>query len=274
MQQPTTLVRATNAVFRALKRPVWNVTYRLTGRRIRAPMNIYDMAMYGGTFEADAAVAQNRMPSGDFRVIQHAPGRTAVEIHALEYRHINSLAPYREVSISVPVQYLRHNGNPERGYATLHMPVTSEEARWGGIVNFGFPKIVADIDIERRTGCICCELVADGVHVLTLKVDDLPVVPRTDRRKNFTLRDDAKVVESEFTLDGDIGVTTARGGARLVLGPHAIAAGLREMNLELQSRGHVFAPRCSGRLSAGHVLGEPTQPVESLAETGLTYSQV
>ncbi len=274
MQQPSSLARARNAIVRALKRPVWNTTFRVTGKRLQVPMNIFDMAMYGGTFEANAAVAQRRVPSGDFRVVEHAPGRTAVEVHALEYRRIDVLSPYREVSIAVPVEYLRHDGARARGFAVLHMPVTSEEARWGGVVNFGYPKFVADVDIERRPGGITCTLTAEGVHVLSLQVDELPLRPRGERRRNFTFRDDGRVVESDFEAEGQLGMSNARGGARLVLGPHAIAAGLREMGIELQSRGHMYMPKATGWLSTGRELGEPTRPVESLAESGLSYSHV
>jgi hypothetical protein len=256
MRSPNLVQRAGTAMLRSIAHPLWSATHRLTGKRIQTTLHIDDMAMVAGVFAADAAAAQRRMPSADLRVVEFEPGRTEIQIVALDYRRVRPLRPYREVAMVVPVELRLHDGVPERGTAVLHLPVTSEEARSAGVVSFGQPKIVADVDLLARPGEVEATLSAHGVHVLTLEVDELPVMRQRNHRVAFTLRDDHRLVASDFDAEGEIGISAEPGGARLVLGPHAIAAGLRELGIELESRAHLYAPRLEGRISRPRVVGE------------------
>lgn len=274
MRSPNLLQRASGAVFRSIERPLWNATYRLTGRRIQSPMHIDEMAMYAGVFAADAAAVQRRLPVPDLRVVELEPGRAELQVVALDYRRVRPLPPYRELAVAVPVDRRVTGGGPERGLAILAMPVTTEDARWAGIVNFGFPKTLAEIEVVTRPGGVEATVSADGVEVLTLEVDEMPLVRQASRRITFTLRDDRRLIASDFTAEGRMGVSAEPGGARLVLGPHAIAADLRAMGIELESRGHLFAPELAGMLSKGRVVGEPAAASASVPSRGIVTANV
>ncbi len=251
---PTKLVvGASLSVLRVVKRPLWSVVHSLTGRRLQLPLGIYDLSMYGAAFEANAEAAQKRMPSHDLHVVEHAPGKTEIHILAFDHRAPDVLVPYREMAICVPVQRLG-----ERGVVFLHLPVTTEDARWGGVDNYGFPKFVADVRIGHGDGAMRCTLHADGVHVLTLEVNELMPASGHLSFKNFTLRGDDQIVESILDIDGQVARSEAAGGAHLSLGPHAIAAGLRELGIETRSRSHWFVAQARARLSVGRAVGQPT----------------
>lgn len=67
-----------------------------------------------------------------------------------------------------------------RGFA-LHLPVTTIEARDGGIAGWGFPKFIADMDFTEDPGLRRVELSEGGSTILTLTVRPRgPVV--ADRR--------------------------------------------------------------------------------------------
>ena len=84
---PTKLVvGATLSILRTVKRPVWSAVYSLTGKRLQLPLGIFDLSMFGGSFEANAQAAQARMPSRDLHVIEHAAGKTEVVVLAFDHR--------------------------------------------------------------------------------------------------------------------------------------------------------------------------------------------
>lgn len=268
MLEPTMYKRAFDSFVRYAKRPVWSAARMLTGKRLQMPLHIYDLSMYAAAFDASAEAAQHRVGSPDLRVVEHSPGRTEVQITALDYRDAGILLPYRELAIAVPVE---HRGHDVRGFAVLHLPVTTEDARWGGVENFGFPKFVAHIEIDQddRGGAIA-RLEAEGVHVLTLRID--PLKTKRDQQlthTHFTLRDDGQLIESDFHLEVELGSSSQRGGARLELGAHAIAAGLRELGVALDSRSHQYAPRGHAHLTTGRVVGELGPRVADPATTSV-----
>ena len=250
---PTKLVvGATLSILRTVKRPVWSAVYSLTGKRLQLPLGIFDLSMFGGSFEANAQAAQARMPSRDLHVIEHAAGKTEVVVLAFDHRAPDLLLPYQEISIGVPVER-----QGERGMVLLHLPVTTEDARWGGVENYGFPKAVHSVRIGQGEGGMRATLHAEGVHVLTLEVGEMIPAAGHMAFQNFTLRGDDRLVASTFDIDGQIARSEAAGGAHLSLGPHAIAAGLRELGVHGRSRSHWYVPKAQGRLSIGRVIGRP-----------------
>lgn len=235
-------------ILKYLKRPLWVVNRKLTGGRLQANVAFRDLSMYGGFFEAPAAKVAERLPAG-FTVKQHRPGFAEVQIMAMEYRDIDILKPYREAGVTVPVTFSPGDGGPPiEGEFVLELPVTSEEARWTGVENYGFPKIVADVSIAAANGGRICTLRHGGRHVFTLHVDALPIESACLPMRFLNVRSDGIVVLAPFDVDGSVGEMKRAGGVTLELGYHAIADELRELDVDLSSGRAFYLPKASAFL--------------------------
>lgn len=231
------------------------VIHALTGRQPQMRVRFRDLTMFGGQFEGNADAVRHRIPDV-FDLVEHEPGRTAITVLALDYRSIDVLSPYGELAISVPVRYAG-----ERGELVLEMPVTTEEARWGGVTAYGFPKSLADIRFSMDDGTRVCRLNAGGMHVLVLRVPLVPEgVPTTVRVRNFNVRADERVIGSTFDADGEIGRSDVAGGATIELGEHPIGAKLRALGISSISMSHVDGPHLHAVLSKGEELGIAGRP--------------
>ncbi len=241
-------------LFRRLKRPLWLLARRLAGQRLQAYVHYRDLSRYGGVFDAPTEKVAPRLPQG-FEPIEAHPGVAEVHVFALDYRDIDWLAPYRELAVIVPARLRMPDGRVEEGQCVLELPVTTEEARWTGVDNYGFPKIVADIRIDAADGGRTCTVAHAGQQVLALSMGSLPLADSAIHDRNFTVRGDGVVVASRFDLEGKIGRSSTAGTARLELGYHAIADQLRELGVRLDSGRSLYAPALHGVLSPGEELG-------------------
>ena len=93
------------------------------------------------------AKATDMLLSKRLEPIEISPGVGLLSIIAFEYKAIQGLKPYNEFGTFIPVNYRRGDGTlSDPGVYCLHLPVTTEMARWGGVAVYGFPKIAADIE--------------------------------------------------------------------------------------------------------------------------------
>jgi len=231
-----------SAVFKHLKRPLWLLSRKLGGGRLQAAVHYRDLGFYGGVFDAPTPKVQPRLPPG-FEVLEQSRGLTEVHVYALDYRDVDWLAPYRELGVFVPARFRSRGHPPVEGQFVLALPVTTEEARWTGVENYGFPKIVADVRIASDDGARICTVDHAGQHVLTMRVNAHPTEPGSLRDRNLTVRGDGMVIASTFDSEGELAVDTAPGGVHLELGYHAIADQLRELGVRIESGRAVYAPR-------------------------------
>lgn len=237
-----------------LWRALYEIVRATTGKRLQVRVRFLDVTAFGGDFEASSVAARRIVPPV-FDLVEHAPGRTLVTVLGLEYRSVDRLSPYDELSVSLPVKYRGVAEEHARGRFVFQMPVTTEEARWGGVELYGFPKIVANVRATREGDTRMCKLSVEGRHVLTLRAHENLVSHEHERFRLFTIRDDERVVESFFDLDGDVARSDVPGGATLELGDHPIADQLRRLDIATSSLTHLVVPRALGELSKGHVIG-------------------
>lgn len=246
-----------------IKRPVWNAVHRLSGMRLQRATRYFDTAMIGGWFEVDANVVRRRLPA-ELEVVEHAPGRTELAVFGLEHREMDVLDPYLEVGTMVPVHF-----RERAGQFVLHLPVTTEEARWGGVVNYGYPKFIADIRFEDVNGVRTCVLAADGQEILRLTVHRTPTSPASWVDRNFTILED-QLVESTFDVrSAEAGGSDDPAGATLELGPHPLAAELADLHPSEASRRHRYVTHAEAVLSKALVLAPATERTEAAAEPEL-----
>lgn len=246
---------------------LWSFLRATTGIRLQSKVRFMDLSVFGGFFDASAERARRFVPDA-FDVVDLGEGRTELSIVALDYRSIDLLEPYHEVSISLPVRYRDAKGEMVEGSFCLQMPVTSDEARETGYVNYGFPKRLAEIRLDRIDATQRCTLTADGRNAFTLLVDELPTSRGSEHFSNLTVRDDDRIILSSFDLEGDVGITDVPGGARLDLGDHAIAEQLRQLEISTLSHHHLYVPRASAVLSRGFVRGTITRPAAAASAVG------
>ncbi len=99
-----------------------------------------------------------------------APDETRLQIVGCEMRNVQVVGSYHEVSIQVPVESL--DESPGDKFAHLYLPVSTEAARWPGVDIYGFPKFVANIDIEKDENQVVCRLSANKELILEFRTDD------------------------------------------------------------------------------------------------------
>ncbi len=145
---------------------------------------------------------------------------------------LGSMKPYREVDVSVLVD----DPSQRDGYSPLWMDsmvVSSEQAVWGGIEGWGYPKIFgnAQCHVVDRQG-IKCEAAAKGGMILQMQVDTArleTVVADYEQRAMFLSSKDGYLVHVPVVGHG----TTYIGSdaATITLGNHPIAERLRALGV-------------------------------------------
>jgi hypothetical protein len=151
------------------------------------------------------------------------------------------LGPYHELAVAFlvrhrgmePASAVTKSAEIARGFigAFIHqLPVNQEFTLEAGRDIWGFPKFLADIDVDLAGPVARCELRHDGEHVLSLSV-----------RRGFTMPARGSSVDAYSHADGVLrrtawsmqptGVRGRPAGAELTLGDHPIAKELRSLGL-------------------------------------------
>jgi hypothetical protein len=250
-----TVTELWRSVFRRVKKPMWYLVRGLTGVRIAMPIRYLDFAMVGAEFYCSAARARERMPSPRLHPVEPVPGKALVSLMGLYYRHVDILVPYSEFAITIPVAYQSaETGESGPGLYYLHLPVTTEDARWGGVELYGFPKYLADIVFDATKTTCRCRLGVEGREILCLEVMRIATQSQSWYAVNYTVRGD-QLVRSEFRAEGQLGEAEDPSAAWVALGDHPVAEELRGLEMELS------CVRCQDAPQASAVL---TKPLETL----------
>jgi hypothetical protein len=249
MERVSLIDRTMNAMVRRIKRPVYYTVFRLTGVRLQLETHYNDLSMMGAVFTISSDAAKGILPSERLIPVERAAGITDIHFVALEYRSIDILFPYNEFAVFIPAVYKLDNEAVElQGYYYLYLPVTTEDARWGGVENLGLPKFVADITFTDMKESRSCTLRADGKDILTLTVNKLPTELRSWEFSNFGVRDDW-LLRNTFQMHGQGGTGTAAGGAAFTLGDHPIADRLKALEIGKVSVQQDYVPQATAVLS-------------------------
>jgi len=244
-----------NAIVKSIKKPVFYSLYKLTGIRLQLDVHYSDLSMIGAVFNISSYAARDILPSNNLLPVERTNGITEIKFTALEYRSIDILFPYNEFAITIPVIYKQNEQSKEQhGYYYLYLPVTTEDARWGGVENLGFPKFVAKISFSETDKVRSCILEADGKEIITLKVNKLPTELKSWEFNNFGVRD-GKLLKNTFKMHGQGGISTAVGGVTFSLGNHPIAEKLQALDIGQTSIQYEYVPKAQAVLSKS--IGSP-----------------
>jgi hypothetical protein len=215
------------------------------GRAGRLPVFYHDNDVFMSVHPASYGAVAEALPSKVIRPVRWRDGRALVALTAFRYHAVtftdadartDTVTPYGEVSIAAVVTtgaaprvlpLLR----PRLAAFVLHLPVTTAEARDAGVVLYGFPKFLADMDFTEGTNVRRVDLSEGGASILTLSVRSYgPVLP--DRRPLVAysaLHGD--LLETVIRVRGHMQATVGSSAGDLRLGEHEVAQQLRALDI-------------------------------------------
>ncbi|TDL07506.1 hypothetical protein EUA04_16515 [Mycolicibacterium obuense] len=246
------------------------VTLELDGHTTVAPLRYHSGRMMAGVFAARASALADKTPHSSLRPATIAPGVAAVVVIGFEF--VTDIGPVDEVCIAVPLGP-RLPGIP-LATAVLrrdlpvwiwHLPVTTPIADVLGRRLWGFPKFVADVDIDpdlRSTA-----LRRNGNNVLSMSGPALTGgTSWATRMRNHLWQNgsDVQVADHDFELD-DVAISVRPGAARLDLATSDPVA--RDLDDVLISRSSIAYARSTGlRALLGMPQNLTPHVVDTLAE--------
>lgn len=221
-------------------------------RTIFCPLFYYDASTLAAQFLASIERVREVLPSPRMRPLRVTPWHCVVAISAFEYRD-SDIGPYNEVMIGIPfvlddpsplfAGVLRKGPTVPRLYIR-HLPVTTEIAYAAGVEFAGFPKFLAEIELERDGGWVACHARAGGRHILSLSIREGAALRSTPRWRMhpITVRE-GHILRCEFIVSERDWVEGRKSAdVRVDLGDHPVAQELREWKLG-RLLSYQYAPR-------------------------------
>ncbi len=200
------------------------------------------------------------------------PRKGAVVLFSAEYRNAGPLDPYNEVGIMIPAV---HEADPGRwGLSPLsvlglgrsyvkayvqYLPVSTEEARSLGEI-WGYPKEVAEINIEDTDRTRRTTLHLEGEHVFTFEVDHAQTRDQSVDLYAYTEQPE-RSVRARIQTRGEYAVRPLSNRASYTLGEHPRADILRSLDLGERPLTRVYATGLRSRFHPGKRL-EPHSAIQ------------
>jgi acetoacetate decarboxylase len=217
---------------------VQNLTVQ--GRTLSMPIEVRDARSWAATFAVPAETAQELIEPTGLEVAEMRPGKAIATLAFVRYEDTD-LDSYNEVAVAFLVR--RHDapqassarkamevlGN-KAGVYIHHLPVNQGFTLEAGRTIWGYPKFMAEIEIDERPDRTACTLRHDGMHVFTLTVrKGIRPWPRVPNLPTYTFLDGVlRMTPWQTSPEGTRGRV---GGASLKLGTHPISEELRALGL-------------------------------------------
>lgn len=212
----------------AILKFVWNLIFNLTGSDISFGADYKDWDFFLIELQADYQGVKEILSERRLLPLKKAQGKTRIQIVGCDMKDVQIVGSYYEVSIQVPVEAL--DGSSNEQFTHLYLPVTTEAARWPGVDITGFPKFIAQIDIDRREGKIHCRLGDKGALVFAFELYDFVGTEKSVTWEYYGIRK-GELLKTIFELEGKIFEGKANHNTNLILGEHPIADQLRKLLL-------------------------------------------
>jgi hypothetical protein len=199
--------------------------YTIQGQDVTTPVRIREAAVCSALFAVPARAAQRVIAYSGYRVAEPVPGRALCTLTFVRYAD-GDLGRYAEFGVTFAI----------RGWGVfVHwLPVDQGFTLEAGRTIWGFPKELADIELDLAGAAKRCTVFSGGKLVVDLTVRPGLPVPGAARSRvltstAYTYADD---VRRRITWEVEPrGVRTRPGGVRLRLGDHPIADELRGLGL-------------------------------------------
>jgi hypothetical protein len=217
-----------------------NSRYTIQGHEVTIPVEVRDASASMASFLAPAAAAQDLIASSGLDVAEPIPGRAVCSLAFMRYLD-GDLGPYHEFAVAFlvrhrgmePASAVTKSAEVARGFigAFIHqLPVNQEFTLEAGRGIWGFPKSLADIDVDLTGRVARCELRHDGEHVLSLSIRRGVTMPARGSSVDAYSYADGVLRRTAWSMQ-PTGVRGRPGGAELILGDHPIAKELRSLGL-------------------------------------------
>lgn len=223
-----------------------NHSYDILGATVALPVQIRSARCFVAGYTADAeavgrAIAERG--TAGLRPLQIRSGRALCMLVFVEYLD-GDLGPYHEFGVCFLVEdpaapassglgALRALGRGD-AHALIHeLPVDGDFTRAAGRGIWGFPKTMADFDVDHTSRTKRGRVSADGRLIAELIVR--PGIPVPGAGSDTVLQSysqlDGVTRRTPWRLGSTTGTRTRLGGAALTLGTHPIADELRALRL-------------------------------------------
>jgi hypothetical protein len=200
----------------------------IQGERVTMPVRIRDAAACSAMFLVRAVAARSLLAYAGVHVLHPVPGRTLCWLVFVRYRD-GDLGRYHEFGVAFAIR----PPVGRRPAAFIHwLPVDQSFTLAAGRSIWGFPKVMADIELRADRGGQRCVVHHDGQLVVDLLVK--PGIPMPSIGPVTSL-------DAYTCLDGVLRrtpwqlrarrVRSRPGGARMRLGEHPVADELRRLGL-------------------------------------------
>ena len=215
-------------------------SYTIQGEDVTVPVEVRDASAHMASFLVPAAPAQDLIGYSNLEVAEPFPGRAVCTIAFMRYLD-SDLGPYHEVAVAFlvrhkgmePASAFTKSAEVARGFlgAFIHqLPVNQAFTLEAGRSIWGFPKFLADIDLDVTGSVARCSLHHDGDFVLSLSIRPGVPMPARGSSVDAYSRADGVLRRTAWSMEPR-GVRGRPGGAVLWLGDHPMAKELRALDL-------------------------------------------
>ena len=210
----------------------------VSGRTVKLPFLYYDFSRISANFPAPTSTIKKILPSKKLEPVEIKQGTTTVMFIAYEYRKMEGIAPYKEFGVGIPTTY-KDNNLP--GSYVTHLPVTTEQARWGGVEIYGYPKFIADITFEDKPKVCSSQVKLDNQKIVSLEVNKKETRLISNESYVYTILGD-KIVRTLIQWQGYVSAGSDKNGAKVELGTHPISREIKALGFEEAPLQYTYSP--------------------------------
>ena len=234
-----------------------------TGTTVTLPVEYHKWTMATAAFPVPIRQLRELLPN-QLSPLRLLPRKGAVVMFSAEYQDAGPLDAYNEVGIMIPAL---HESDPGqwglsplsllglgRSYVKAHvqyLPVTTEEARSLGDI-WGYPKEVAEVNIEDSGRTRRVSVCSDGEHVLTFEVDHARTRQQSVDLYPYTGQQGA--IRARIETQGEYAIRPLSNRASYTLGDHPQADILHSLDIGERPLSRVYATNIESRFHSGQQL--------------------
>ena len=203
--------------------------HTVLGEQVRMPVQIRHADACSALFLVDAAAARTLLAGAGLEPITPLPGKAVLSLAFVRYID-GDLGPYHEFAFSLMA---RQPGRKDSTGAYIHwLPVNQSFTCEAGQTIWGFPKLMADIDITPDGRARRCEVSVDGQFELSLpEADGFPMPGGAGGASIDAYTSRNGILRRTPWVMNPGQVRGRPGGARIHLGDHPVSSQLRALGL-------------------------------------------
>ncbi|QDQ90218.1 acetoacetate decarboxylase [Rhodococcus sp. WB9] len=217
-------------------------SHQVLGKQVDMPVQIRAASAFMAVYSVPTAAAQSLIDYSGLEILQFRPGRGICVLVFVDYVD-GDLGPYNEFGVVLLVRDPRADGTSVRrdlkalargrAGALIHqLPVDGDFTLAAGRGIWGFPKVLADFDVDHTGSVKRGSVSRDGRLIAQLSVKPGIAVPGSGAGTSLAAYSHLDELTRFTTWDmNPTGVRSRPGGAELKLGSHPIADELRSLGL-------------------------------------------